>query len=1069
MSQFLSRQFILKSLENQSPVEFKSIPKNLQTDFHFLQQCLQVQPQFFYELPEDLQKEEKIYLCAFKHDVEIRSFTTKIQDIFNFFPSTEVEGEMPQIEILQENSIPEFLRTKEIVFNMIKHGVSSEILDILPESERDENNEEWKEFMKQCVKVNISTFFFENNYKLFNDDVEIVKKAIQQVEHTTHLNKFLNEFISEKLKNDKEIRRELSLLCLQQNFQFVKYLDVSLKEDEFVLEYIKKMKHPLLLKNKTFQESLMEYENCTSKVFNNFDLKFKNKSFLKAAVRNNGMFLKFMSDQEKHQILKLDFNYSPPECIKHAPFDFKSSNEIMEFIVKQNGFCLEFAHESIQTDEIALLALKQVSTSSISIFHQELFMKSLQSHESEDFISQALDINKNYLKFVSSNIITENLLKKALNLDFEYYRYCFEIPKFSHLKTYKNKFQIDTPYKKFIEITNDQGLILNYLKSLNKLNFYNKLSPVFKNSYEFNMKAVKCNGLVLQFLHENFIQDFDIVLEAVTQNADSLIPFNHSKPFENHPKIIIQQLKQGKHKLNLMNESLKINMNIIIQALLMDGLDLEFVPKHLKNKETVLLAVGNNGMSLEFAPEELKRDFDVVYKAVSNNKESIQFALLDADVLKELQEEFEISETEEYKVFEVILEENQDIVEIVEKNENSVDFYKEHYNEVTENDFKFMEEENILKSLETNPFNLKKVPKEKQNQKMVDLAVSKCGMILEYVKIDSLKTEKLIEMAVSDDGMSLKFATEEFKNNLEIVSKAIKQNPSSLQYASDQLKKRKSLVLEAISFGDGSCLQYADNTLKSDEKIVRESLKKNGHNLIYTFIEGKSNFDTDEFILEAAKNDKDILNVPLFQHHGNKKELIKKLIDIDSSFFGNASTDIKMDSDVFLKAVQKGFSLKNRDPDSELTPEIIECAISNNANEIYYIDSSIISFDSFKKWIYLNHRCFKKYGWMQFTEDELIELCFASIESSQPPNNSGYNLRYFPSSINEEKLRKLLIRCLKSNSRVFDIIPNYPHSWSNFKNDKELILLGRGYKCIDQKGDYLSVRFNDMYFNFKSE
>jgi hypothetical protein len=1076
----LPRHSILKILHKET-VKFEKIPLHLQKDNKFIGQCLKIRPEFFYELPEDLQKVEIIYLTAFKSNVEIRSFTKKIHGLLDLFPSTE------SFEVLQEFKIPEFLRTKEIVFKMIEHGVSADILEILP-IERDQNNEiiqtkEWKEFVTKCIQVNISTFFFEKTYELFFDDVEIVKKAIEHCVHTIFLKEFLvpkGRFISEKLREDESIRRELSLLCLHQNLQCIKYVEESfLNDNEFILKFIKEMKRPGLLENMNFEKSLAEYEKYVSQVYKEFDKKFQSKSFLNAAVRNNGMFLKFMKLTDKENLK--DFIYSPPESIKHALTDDCMSDEIMESIVKQNGFCLTFGHESIQKNiNITLMALEQVSKSQLSNFHKELFMESLDFHEPE-FIFQALDINKKYLNFVKSEFITEEILKKAMDLDKEYYRFCFEesdlnkeYSKFYHLKTYKNKFQQDAKYREFILETQDEVLILNYLKNRKKLNIYKKINVKFRNDYEFNMKAVKCNGMVLQWLNDDFNQDFDIVLAAVTQNAEAI---TFAKHFENKPQILIQLMKQGKHHLSLMNENLRINKEIILQSLNLDGLNLEFVPNKLKDKNIVLLAVRKNGMSLKYAPEEFKRDYFVVFQAVRNTKESIQFALLDqmqdAEDLQEIFEEFKKSQDEEYNSIEDL--KNQEEYKIIDYNEikkklvseNSNDEYQtfETIREVDlEETINLIEilknEETILKYLESNPFHLKDIPKEIQNEKMVDFAVSKKGMTLKYV-YDQLKTKKLIMNAVSNNGMSLEFATEEFKNDADVVCKAIRQNPLSLEFASKELKKDREIVLKAISYGDGSCLKWADDKLKSDEEIVLKSLNKNGNNLNFTFVNGESAFDTPRFILQAASNFKQILGDPLFKHHAGNKSLMLDLIDLDPSLFKYASEELikQNPEEIFLKAVKNGFTLKDRF--SEPTDKIIECAIVNNANEINYINESDISFDSFMKWIYLNHECFLKFNkWELFKKDELIELCFASVHSSQPPNNSGYNVKHFPDSINAEDLRKLLIRCLKINCRVYDCIPQ---KWNHFKNEKEFILLGRGYMT----GEYLPNKLFDLLFKFE--
>ena len=69
-------------------------------------------------------------------------------------------------------------------------------------------------------------------------------------------------------------------------------------------------------------------------------------------------------------------------------------------------------------------------------------------------------------------------------------------------------------------------------------------------------------------------------------------------------------------------------------------------------------------------------------------------------------------------------------------------------------------------------------------REIVETAVKKDGLSLQFAKENLNDDEEIVFMAVSQNGFALEFASDTLKNNLRIVKKATDLNPDAMEFAS---------------------------------------------------------------------------------------------------------------------------------------------------------------------------------------------------------------------------------------------------------------------------------------------
>jgi uncharacterized protein (TIGR02145 family) len=362
-------------------------------------------------------------------------------------------------------------------------------------------------------------------------------------------------------------------------------------------------------------------------------------------------------------------------------------------------------------------------------------------------------------------------------------------------------------------LKNDSSIHISIdnIKSAVKLNFelFKNLDDVYRNNREIIFEAIENNSRgnqILKYISNDLRNDFEIVIKAVIKNGLEL-EFA-SNELKNDREVVFQAVK----KYHLGNAT-----------------PLKFASDKLRNdREIVLEAVkkNENGGVLEFASDELKNDREIVFEAVKKNHKGFPTALKFAS--DELRNDREI------------------VLEAVKKNGAALEFVSDELKndrEIVLEAVKIFGEAIEFASDELN-----------NNREFIFAAIKKNGLILEYISYELKNDREIVFEAVKEDGEALEFASDEFKNDREIVYEAVKRNGWALKYASNQLKNDYEIALEAINndFDNiGETFKFASDELKNNREFVLEALKDSGYLLEFASDELKND---REIVLEAVKS-----------------------------------------------------------------------------------------------------------------------------------------------------------------------------------------------------------------------
>jgi len=146
------------------------------------------------------------------------------------------------------------------------------------------------------------------------------------------------------------------------------------------------------------------------------------------------------------------------------------------------------------------------------------------------------------------------------------------------------------------------------------------------DDFEIMLTAVKIDGMLLAKVSKRLIQNYYIVLAAVTQNGKALkFVFDHEidyhdeyeEEYDSHGEY---KRFVGRHVLDVSRQNLIDKKNIVIAAVKNYGFALEFASSRLKaDKEVVLEAIKKHGTALEFASIELRKDKELITNAIRSN------------------------------------------------------------------------------------------------------------------------------------------------------------------------------------------------------------------------------------------------------------------------------------------------------------------------------------------------------------------------------------------------------------------------------------------------------------------
>ena len=613
----------------------------------------------------------------------------------------------------------------------------------------------------------------------FNDYIDIVKKALMQ-------NGMALKFLSNNFKNNNI---DIVKIAIEQNGIFLKFLIDDFKNDNLNIVKI------------AVQQNGMALEFLTNEFKNN------NKDIVILAVQQNGMALEFLIDEFKNNnlnIIRIAVQQNGM-ALEFLTDEFKNDNlDIIRIAVKQNGMALEFLTDEFKNNnkDIIILAVQQngmVLKNLTDVFKndREIVTFAVQQNgmvlnfvidnfKSDPYIiNQAVSQNGMVFKFINdNNKNNKNIIKSAIAQNYM-------------ILEFIDSTLITTILNMCTQINNDSIIILNIFKYYpDKINLFRILKIKFDDNEDFNIKAVSQNGLILEFLNDQFKNNINIIKIAVEQNGMALKFVNDY--FKNNIHIVKIAVKQNGMALEFVNDNFKENnIDIIKIAVKQNGMALEFVNDQFKNNiHIVKIAVKQNGMALEFVNDNFKENnIDIVKIAVEQNGMALKF-------VKEIFEEFFkiYPANNEHDIFETYLEINK---KAIEQNGLALEFVNDIF---------------------------------KNNLEIIDASVSQNGMALEFVINDFKTNLDIIKKAVTQNEMALKFVDcvilykllkicniydrnlvlkifeyykdiksiytnlneFYFKTDINFIIEVIKQNIQYYLYCSDKIKNSEQVIIEVL-------------------------------------------------------------------------------------------------------------------------------------------------------------------------------------------------------------------------------------------------------------------------------
>eukprot|EP01080_Neovahlkampfia_damariscottae_P009253 gene9253-1340_t len=434
------------------------------------------------------------------------------------------------------------------------------------------------------------------------------------------------------------------------------------------------------------------------------------------------------------------------------------------------------------------------------------------------------------------------------------------------------------------------------------------------------------------------------------------------------PDRCLEHIKKDYHYFIYATEQMKDDKKLIIQAVNINPLILEYVSDRLKNDNDIYMtAFKKNSMSIKFLPEEYKSNEEIIIEGIKQHVKSLYFVSLklknDPNFMLRA---FDINQSSIEYISDILKDSKDFFSKVLQKNGKMLKYSSKNLK--NQKDLVLLAFENYFNDL----------------SKLHDdvNVLQDVGMNL---KNDSDVVLKALKM-----GNLLKYASKEFQSKMEFVRTSIETNPKNLQFASSEIRNNKNLVL--YSFGhyhskQNNLLEFVDDSLLNDEELLIEAAKA-GHSLQFKVPDSLKNnkelmtaFVTSsgknlEFVSSELKNDQDFVNISIKQkpeylkyasdeikkneefifdllkkdskylHYSplkSDKNFVKKALKLQGAYcFNYISQDLQMDKDIIFDCIkQDGFLLGFMDPEYQNSFEVVKLAVEMNPLSIQYASKEL--------------------------------------------------------------------------------------------------------------------------------
>ncbi|EFC35803.1 predicted protein, partial [Naegleria gruberi] len=184
--------------------------------------------------------------------------------------------------------------------------------------------------------------------------------------------------------------------------------------------------------------------------------------------------------------------------------------------------------------------------------------------------------------------------------------------------------------------------------------------------------------------------------------------------------------------------------------------------------------------------------------------------------------------------------------------------------------------------------------------------VKENGLFLYYAHPDILQNRDIVLEAIRNNGAAFKFLPFNLRQDEDFVKKAVELNGDSFYYLNREFRNRQDLFETSI-FTSGMAIQRAGENIRKSHFSIFKSVS-NDWRAIY-WVEKSYPFYSNliESILTSKVNESELLNSNLI----SSKEQLLKLLDISHKAFLMGTTEITLDEQVIVKAMNKNILVAN--------------------------------------------------------------------------------------------------------------------------------------------------------------
>ena len=203
-----------------------------------------------------------------------------------------------------------------------------------------------------------------------------------------------------------------------------------------------------------------------------------------------------------------------------------------------------------------------------------------------------------------------------------------------------------------------------------------------------------------------------------------------------------------------------------------------------------------------------------------------------------------------------------------------------------------------------------------------------------------MKIETILEKLIKNTDVSfLEDMPIELRSDYDFFINAVQLHGGSLQYASEKIKSDKRVVLESIKSNDvksglanESFIQYASESLLNDRSFILEAIAINGK--IYKYL--KNEFKNDfEIINNSIENNPTVYEY-LDDIYKSNFDIAKKAISLNPYKLSYAPDEIKNNIEIIICAIEKyPDSIKYASESLKSDFEIAKILVMPNTNHPY--------------------------------------------------------------------------------------------------------------------------------------